>query len=94
MNLLRGRVHRRIILTNGLLAYSRIGRQKSQSQLVDVRKMLVEIVDLLDVPDSCQIQIQENMPIFTTKLIPPQQVFNNLINNAIMYNDSDEQIEI
>ena len=90
MNLLRGRVHRRIILTNGLLAYSRIGRQKSQSQLVDVRKMLVEIVDLLDVPDSCQIQIQENMPIFTTKLIPPQQVFNNLINNAIKFTSQGE----
>jgi PAS domain S-box-containing protein len=95
MNLLRGRVHRLMNLINGLLAYSRVGRFESAPQLVDVGKMLAEIIDLLDVPDACQIQIQENMPVFTTKLVPLQQVFNNLISNAIKHSGcNNNQITI
>ncbi len=89
MDLLRGRVHRLINLIDGLLAYSRVGRLKSAPQLVDVGNMLAEIIDLLDVPDGCTIQIQENMPVFTAELIPLRQVFNNLISNAIMHGGCD-----
>ncbi len=89
MNLLRGRVHRLENFINGLLDYSRVGRLKSEPQSVDVGKMLAEIIDLLDVPDDCQIQIQGDMPTLVTELIPLQQVFNNLISNAIKHSDRD-----
>ena len=89
MNLLRGRVHRLENLINGLLEYSRVGRLKSEPKSVDVKEMLTEIIDLLDVPADFQIQIQENMPTFVTELIPLQQVFNNLISNAIKHSDRD-----
>ncbi len=89
MNLLRSRVHRLENLINGLLAYSRIGRLKSEPQEVVVGEMIAEIIDLLDVPDSFQIQIQGDLPTFVTELIPLQQVFNNLISNAIKHSDLD-----
>lgn len=89
MNLLRGRVHRLENLINGLLDYSRVGRLKSEPKSVDVKEMLTEIIDSLDIPDDFQIQIQENMPILVTELIPLQQVFHNLISNAIQHSDRD-----
>ncbi|MGB5710734.1 MAG: ATP-binding protein, partial [Waterburya sp.] len=76
-------------LINGLLDYSRVGRLKSKPQSVNVAGMLTEIIDLLAVPDSCQIQIQGDMPTFVTELIPLQQVFNNLISNAIKHSHCD-----
>ncbi len=95
MNLLRSRVHRLENLINGLLDYSRVGRLSSEPQLVDVANMLTEIIDLLDVPDSCQIQIQEHLPRFVTEAIPLQQVFHNLISNAIKHSDcSNPKINI
>ncbi len=89
MNLLRGRVHRLENLINGLLDYSRVGRLNSTPQSVDVAEMLAEIIDLLDVPDSCQIQIQENMPTLVTEAIPLQQIFRNLISNAVKHSDCE-----
>ncbi len=89
LNLLRGRVHRLENLINGLLAYSRVGRLKYEPQSVDVGKLLAEIIDLLDVPDGFQIEIQGEMPTFVTELIPLQQVFSNLISNAIKHSDRD-----
>ncbi|MGL6341356.1 MAG: ATP-binding protein, partial [Waterburya sp.] len=90
MNLLRGRVYRLENLINGLLDYSRVGRQKFESQSVDVGKMLTEIIDSLDVPKNLTVEIQGNMPTLTTEVIPLQQVFNNLINNAIKHSDLEQ----
>lgn len=87
MNLMRNRVHRLENLINGLLDYSRVGRSNSEPQSVDVGKMLTEIIDSLDVRDSCRIV--GDMPTFVTTVIPLQQVFTNLISNAIKHGERD-----
>ncbi|MDJ0901503.1 MAG: ATP-binding protein [Xenococcus sp. MO_188.B8] len=89
MNLLRSRVHRLENLINGLLAYSRVGRLKSEPQEVAVREMLAEIIDLLDVPPEYDIEISGEMPVLVTEIAPLQQVFSNLISNAIKHSDLD-----
>ena len=90
MNLLRSRVHRLENLINGLLNYSRVGRVKSEPEPVDVAAMVAEIIDSLPIPEGLQIEIQGELPTFVTQLIPLQQVFNNLISNAIKHSDRDD----
>jgi len=95
MNLLQSRVHRLENLINGLLVYSRIGRSVHESQSVSVGEMLTEIIDLLSPPVSCTIEVQQPMPILTTQLVPLQQIFNNLLGNAIKHGGkAATQIEI
>jgi PAS domain S-box-containing protein len=90
MDLLRGRVQRLENLINGLLAYSRVGKATSETESVNVATMLAEIIDLLDVPHNFQMEIQGEMPTLVTEAIPLQQVFSNLISNAIKHSDSNE----
>ena len=95
ITLLRSRVHRLDKLINGLLAYSRVGRVDTQTQLVEVSQILRDIIDLLELPDNCRIEIQGEMPIFTTQIVPLQQVLSNLIGNAVKHNcDRPNQIVI
>jgi PAS domain S-box-containing protein len=95
MNLLRGRVHRLENLINGLLAYSRVSRFKSQPQLVAVDQILNEIINSLDVPPEFTIEIGDKMPTLLTEIIPLQQVFSNLIDNAIKHHPrSDGKVSI
>ncbi|MDJ0596202.1 MAG: PAS domain-containing protein, partial [Pleurocapsa sp. MO_226.B13] len=89
MNLLRGRVCRLENLINGLLAYSRIGRFQHEPQMVAVGEMIAEIIDSLDLGDRYRVEIQGEMPTFVTQLVPLQQVFSNLITNAIEHSDCD-----
>ena len=74
-------------MIDGLLNYSRVGRLKYEPELVDVNQMIADIIDSLDVNPHFQIEIQPDLPIFVTELIPLQQVFNNLISNAIKHSD-------
>lgn len=87
MNLLRDRVHRLESSIDGLLAYSRVGRAVYQPESISVGEMLAEIIDLLDPPASCSVIIRSPMPTLVTQVVPLQQVFNNLIGNAILHSD-------
>lgn len=87
MQVLRGRVYRLEALINGLLQYSRIGRVNFPVERLDVNQMLRETVELLNPPPHISIHIQKGMPVLNTKKILLQQVFSNLISNAIKFND-------
>lgn len=93
--LLLQRVQRLELLIDGLLEYSRVGRGKISTESVDVGQLLAEILDSLVVPDTFVIQFPLQMPTLVTKRLLLNQVFSNLISNAIKHhNRSDGRIEI
>lgn len=95
LNLLRGRVHRMEGLINGLLEYSRVGQTHTDLSVVNLQELLQEVIDSLERPFSFQMKVAEGMPTFTTKRIPLQQVFTNLIENAIKHHSRpDGQVTI
>ncbi len=86
MNLLRGRVHRMEGLIEGLLQYSRVGRIQVPSEMVQGEKLLAEIIDSLAPPSGFEVKVEPGMPTFVTEKLALQQVFSNLISNAIKHN--------
>ncbi len=95
LSLLRQRVQRLENLINGLLEYSRIGRLKLPTESVNVAVFLQEIIDSLAPLDSFTFSIIEEMPTLVTKRLLLQQVFSNLISNAIKHHPRNEgKIEI
>ncbi|MEG4532283.1 PAS domain S-box protein [Microcoleus sp. D2_18a_D3] len=89
MNLLRGRVHRMEALIEGLLQYSRVGRIEVPSEMVKVEKLLAEIIDSLAPPSGFEVKVEPGMPNFVTERLLLQQVFSNLISNAIKHNRAE-----
>ncbi len=89
-DLLRGRVNRMEALINGILEYSRAGRMKFNSQTVALNPFIDEIIQNLAPPANVKISIQSGMPSISTEKVALEQVFSNLISNAIKYNNSSE----
>lgn len=87
LHMMRARVHRMENLINGILALARIGRNTQIEERVDVKQLLEEVADMLSPPKGFEIEIQQNMPVIYTVRIQLQQVFSNLISNAIKYHD-------
>lgn len=84
MILLRGRVHRMEALIDGILQYSRAGRQQV-IEIVNVSTLLAGLIDLLAPPPTATIIVEPEMPMLKTERVPLQQVFMNLINNALKH---------
>ncbi len=85
MTLLRSRVYRMEALINGVLQYSRAGRMQNEVESVDVAALIADVVDSLAPPPTFTITVQPGMPTLTTERLPLQQVFANLIGNAIKH---------
>jgi PAS domain S-box-containing protein len=87
LRLLRQRVKRMDTLIDGLLRYSRAGKAELATETVDVAKILAETIDSLAPPSGFEIIIVNSMPILHTKRLLLNQVFANLISNAIKHHD-------
>jgi PAS domain S-box-containing protein len=85
MGLLRGRVHRMEALIDGILQYSRAGRVKAKAENIDSGALVAEVIELMAAPKEISIQVAPGMPVVKAEKIPLQQVFMNLIGNAIKH---------
>ncbi|ALI98188.1 sensor histidine kinase [Rufibacter tibetensis] len=83
--MMRIRVHRMENLINGILALARIGRSRIEEEMVDVQVLLYEIIDMLNPPAGFKIHIPARLPVVEAARVELQQVFSNLISNAIKY---------
>ncbi|MBE9043248.1 CHASE3 domain-containing protein [Pleurocapsales cyanobacterium LEGE 10410] len=85
LHLQRERVAKMENLIDGLLQYARVGRQNAPMETVDVRQLLAEVIDSINPPADFAIAIEDQMPIITTQRLFLEQVFSNLIGNAIKH---------
>ena len=94
MELLRGRVHRMEALIDGILQYSRAGRVKAKPEEIDTGALVRDVIELIAPPATAKIQIPDTMPTVRSEKVPLQQVFMNLIGNAIKHAGEAPVVEI
>jgi len=90
--LLRGRVGRMEALIEGILQYSRAGRIKKSYSKVDLNAIIAEIIDSYSTNGNCRFVVPENLPVINTERIILEQIFGNLISNAIKYNHTHQPL--
>lgn len=90
--MLKGRVMRMEALINGILDYSRADRVKSPNVKVDLKELMGEILEMLVEEDKTEVNILNRLPVLTAERMKLQQVFSNLISNAIKHNDKEKTI--
>jgi signal transduction histidine kinase len=86
IELVKGRILRLEALINGLLEYSKIGRTKLIIDTVNVTNMIKEIAEII-VPKSFTFSIKGCLEEFPAEKLRLEQVFTNLISNAVKYHD-------
>ncbi|CAN5546641.1 hypothetical protein BH09GEM1_BH09GEM1_09380 [soil metagenome] len=89
LRLLRGRVHRMEALIDGILTYSRAGRHREPVEQVNTAALIAETIELLAPSEGVTIAVASHMPILLAERIPLQQIFMNLIGNAVKYGQRD-----
>jgi signal transduction histidine kinase len=90
LNLIPDRIQRMESLIDGLLEYARISRDRSTKELVDLNILVQELGEII-VPNKYLFKVEE-LPSLCTEKVLIQQVFSNLISNAVKY--GGEQIAI
>ena len=76
-----------IELVNGILAYSEAGEKETEVKKVDLHTVLRSVIDQCPGSSDFAIHVNGPMPAINGNEHQIRQVFSNLINNAIKYND-------
>ena len=78
-------------LVEDLLSLSRIGRKDAPAEVVDLGKLLRELVDTLKPDDDAEIRMPEDWPHVEVSPSLIRQVFQNFITNAFKFNVCDKK---
>ncbi len=87
LDLMIGRTRRLGKLVDGILAYSRAGRNPASSETIDLNLIVRDTIDLLTPPPHITVEITTPLPQVTLEYYKAQQIFQNLISNAIKFMD-------
>jgi len=89
---LYGRAKRMDNLIEGILNYTKIGMVESNKEEIDLNKLVREIFNDLNTSEQFQLKLENRLPVVFGVSAMMQQLFANLIGNAIKFNDKTEGI--
>ena len=82
-------------LVDSILEYSNAGQSIEDLEKVDLKIVLPEIIREIEPPENIEIIIDNRLPVLICKKTHINQIFENLIRNAIKYMDKEKgQIKV
>lgn len=85
--LIQKKVEKMNHLIQGILTYSKIDKVHIVNEEVDLNDLVQNILNMVFVPEHIKIKIANKLPTIKADGFRMQQLFQNLINNAINFND-------
>ena len=85
--LIQKKVEKMNHLIQGILTYSKIDKVHIVNEEVDLNDLVQNILNMVFVPEHIKIKIVNKLPTIKADGFRMQQLFQNLINNAINFND-------
>jgi len=87
INLIRNNVEKMDHLVKGILKYSTIGTIGHNFYDVNLQQTVQKIMDFMEVPENFTISIPQELPTIKGDNFRLEELFRNLLRNAIKYND-------
>ncbi|GLB48064.1 sensor histidine kinase [Neptunitalea lumnitzerae] len=90
LNLIRTNVQKMETLISGILEYSTIDKEDTEYYEVDLNFLVPDIINSMFIPNHVKVTIKNHLPVVKGDTVRLRQLFQNLIGNAIKYNDKEQ----
>jgi light-regulated signal transduction histidine kinase (bacteriophytochrome) len=90
--LIQEKVEKMDHLIDGILTYSKIDSVQAFKETIDLNDLVTNITRIIFIPSHIKIVIENELPIIQSDRFRMQQLFQNLISNAVNYNDKPDGI--
>jgi signal transduction histidine kinase len=90
LNLILSNVEKMDLLIKGILNYTAIDNKENQDRIIDLNILIKETLRTIHISEHVEITIKNQLPKVFGNDFRYKQLFQNLIQNAIKYNDKEK----
>ncbi|MGL2965815.1 PAS domain-containing protein [Flavobacterium sp. XGLA_31] len=90
LKLIEDKVEKMDYLIQGILTYSKVESHKTVSETINLNEVVQNIIEIIHIPENITVSITNELPQMITDRFRMQQLFQNLISNAVNYCDKKE----
>ncbi|WP_418262012.1 sensor histidine kinase [Flavobacterium faecale] len=90
LNKILSNVEKMDLLIKGILNYSSVQDQKSETRLIDLDLLTKELIQTMAIPAHVEVRFDSLLPKIHGNDFKFKQLFQNLIQNAIKFNDKQD----
>ncbi len=92
LDLIEMKVEKMDHLIQGILTYSKVDEEDASPEQVAVHSVLENLISTLHIPEHIDVVIDKQMPVILANPFKILQLFQNIVANAILYNDKEKGI--
>jgi len=92
LNLIQTTLEKMEQLISDVLNYSSVGADNNTTSNVDTNNLVNDLINILYIPEHIQVKVLNKLPIIKGDATKLQQVFQNLISNAVKFSDKEQGI--
>ncbi len=90
LSMIEGKVEKMDHLIEGILTYAKIDKINMVSEKVNTQEVIQTIINIIHIPEHISVTIKNKLPVINADRFRVQQLFQNLIGNAVNYIDKPE----
>ena len=90
IDLMQNKVEKMDHLIESILKYSSIDNTSAKEEFVNTQEVVTEIISMIYIPEHIEVNIKNLLPVIKADATRIQQLFQNLISNAVNYIDKEK----
>jgi len=90
LDLMQNKVEKMDHLIENILRYSSLEDNKGSKSIVNLQDLVQDIISMIYIPKNIEVKILKTLPIIEADATRMQQVFQNIISNAVNYIDKED----
>jgi len=94
ITLIESKVEKMDHLIEGILTYAKIDKIDITEEKVNIQELVQNIINIIHIPSTAQVLIKGHLPILKGDRFRMQQLFQNLISNALNHNDKPDGLVV
>ncbi len=87
LNMMENKVEKMDHLIEGILTYAKIDKARVTRENVNTQEIIQNIINIIHIPSHISVSIKTNLPVIKADRFRIQQLFQNIISNAVNYSD-------
>ncbi|NHN26605.1 PAS domain S-box protein [Flavobacterium jejuense] len=90
LSMIESKVEKMDHLIHGILTYSKVDSEDKIDEKININEVVENCINIIHIPENIKVVVSDKLPVIIADKFRMQQLFQNIISNAVYYIDKPE----